>query len=31
MEKEHYKRHLIKAYLDDAEYERFTSIARRTR
>ena len=30
MEKEHYKRHLIKAYLDDAEYERFTSIARRT-
>ena len=30
MKKEHYKRHLIKAYLDDAEYERFTSIARRT-
>lgn len=30
MEKEHYKRHLIKAYLDDAEYERFTSIARRS-
>ena len=30
MGQEHYKRHLIKAYLDDAEYERFTSIARRT-
>ena len=30
MKQEHYKRHLIKAYLDDAEYERFTSIARKT-
>ena len=30
MEQEHDKRHLIKAYLDDAEYERFTSIARKT-